>query len=402
MRHLTFGMLVATAVLAAGTPAAAIAVKPLADARLRYEHASQDGLANDADALTIRARAGLAAQEGPFTALVEAQGMFAVVGDYDDGLSGAATRPLVADPENVALSRAQLQYKAKGVTLTAGRQRILLDDERFVGGVGFRQNGQSFDAVRAELTPMKGVKLDAAYVWRVQTIWGIEGNGARPRSIPGDTILAGLSCVTPFGTLSGFGYFLDMDMAALQSFRLSSKTFGARLAGGAPVGKARLGWQLNHARQQDHGRNPNDYQASYWLADLSLDLNGPKLGVGYEVLGADDGRALTSFQMPLGTNFKFQGWADKFLTTPPDGVRDLYASAGWGWKRIGKARAVQVQAVYHRFDADRNSRRYGDEWNLLASARLGRTTASARFADYRASSFATDTQKFWLQLDWTL
>ena len=47
-----------------------------------------------------------------------------------------------------------------------------------------------------------------------------------------------------------------------------------------------------------------------------------------------DGVALTSFQTPLATGFKFQGWADKFLTTPPNGVRDLYAGAGYGWKKV--------------------------------------------------------------------
>ena len=34
-------------------------------------------------------------------------------------------------------------------------------------------------------------------------------------------------------------------------------------------------------------------------------------------MGASDGMALTSFQTPLATGFKFQGWADKFLATPP-------------------------------------------------------------------------------------
>ena len=52
--------------------------------------------------------------------------------------------------------------------------------------------------------------------------------------------------------------------------------------------------------------------------------------------------------------------------------------------------------------ADRLSRRYGDELNLLASAKLGKTTASLRYADYRADRLFTDTQKLWMQLDWAL
>lgn len=392
--------------LTAATPAAAqaqtLAVKPLAEARLRYEQVEQDGLALDANALTLRVRAGVEAKQGPLTALVEAQGNLAIAGDYDDGLQGAATRPLIADPQNVAIYRAQLGLKLPFGTLTAGRQRIALDDERFVGNAGFRQNAQTFDAVRAEITPLKGLKADLTYAWAVRTIWGIDGTGARQRAVSGDNILANLSYATPIGTLTGFGYWVDQDEAAVQAYRLSSKTLGARLAGAQPIGKAKLAYQLSYARQTDFHRNPNDYAADYWLADLSLDLNGPKLSAGYEILGASSGAAFTSFQTPLGTNFKFQGWADKYLTTPPDGVRDLYVSAGWGWKAIGPAKGVIFQAAWHRYESDRLARHYGDELNLLASAKFGKTTASVRFADYQADRFATDTSKFWLQLDWTI
>ncbi|HEY0623489.1 hypothetical protein [Sphingomonas sp.] len=390
------------AALAAAIPAAAQSVKPLVEARLRYEHADQTGLAEDSDALTLRVRAGVEAKTGPLSALVEAQGNLAIAGDHYDGLQGAATRPIVADPQNVAIYRAQLGLKLPFATLTAGRQRIGLDDERFVGSVAFRQNSQTFDAVRAEVTPLKGLKADLTYAWSVRTIWGVDGTSARQRAVSGDNIFANLSYATPIGTLTGFGYWVDQDEAAVQGFRLSSKTFGARLAGTREIGKAKLAYQLSYARQSDYHRNPGDYTADYWLADLALDLNGPKLGAGYEILGASNGAALTSFQTPLGTNFKFQGWADKYLTTPPDGIRDLYVNAGWGWKAIGPAKAVTLQAAWHRYESDRLTRHYGDELNLLASAKFGKTTASVRFADYQADRFATDTQKFWLQLDWTI
>lgn len=394
--------------LVAATPATAqsLTLKPLIDARLRYEQIEQDGLPLDAQAVTLRVRAGVQASQGPLTAIVEAQGNLAVADNAFDGLSGSAARPLIADPENIAIHRAQLALKLPVGTLTAGRQRITLYDERFVGAVGFRQNGQSFDAVRAEVTLVQGIKADLSYAWSVRTIWGIDGaadgGGARQRAVGGDNVFANLSWASPVGTLTGFGYWVDQDEAAVQGYRLSSRTLGVRLAGTRALGNAKLAYQLSHARQSDMGRNPNDYAANYWLADISVDLNGPKLGAGYEVLGADTGVALTSFQTPLGTNFKFQGWADKYLATPPDGVRDLYVSAGWAWTTMDPGKGVTLQAAWHRYESDRLTRHYGDELNLLASAKLGRTTASVRFADYRAAGFATDTRKFWLQLDWTI
>ncbi len=400
MRYtLTFPVLT----LICAAPAAAQTITPLIDTRLRHEHVEQNGLRDDADAVTARIRAGLQVTEGPWSALAEAQGNLAIVGKYYDGLQGSATsRPQIADPQSIGLYRAQLQYRSAPMTVTAGRQRIQLEDERFVGAAGIRNNGQTFDAVRVEVAPLKGVKADVTYAWGVRTIWGIDGFGARPQAVGGDNIFATLGWASPIGTLSGFAYLVDQDEAPVQGYRLSSQSYGVRLAGSRKVGKATVAWQASHARQSDYHRNPNDYRADYWLADVAVDLAGPKLGAGYEVLGADRGTALTSFQTPLSAIFKFQGWADKFTTTPPDGIRDLYASAGWGWKQVGTLKNVSVQAIYHRFESDRLVRHYGNEIDLLASAKLGRTVASVRYADYDADLFATNTRKLWLQLDWTL
>lgn len=398
-------LLATTAALAVAGPACAqqIELKPVAEARLRYEHVDQHGLTQQADALTVRARAGLTASSGALSATLVGQGTLAVIDRYFDGFDKAANKPLVADPQNFALYIAQLQYRTKALTLTGGRQKILLDDERFVGNVAFRDNGQTFDAVRAELTPAKGLKLDVSYAWSVRTIWGLQGKGARQQAVSGDNILANLSYATPLGTLSGFAYLVDQDEAAVQAYRLSSQTYGVRLAGNQPLSKfAKLAYQLSYARQSDYHRNPNDYAADYWLADATLDLHGWKLNAGYEVLGASHGAALTSFQTPLGTNFKFQGWADKFLTTPANGMRDLYVGTGYGWKQVGPLSGVALAATWHRFESDRLDQHYGNEWDLIASAKLRRTALSVRYAHYDARAMATDTEKLWLQADWSI
>jgi len=398
-------ILATVALVAAAGQACAkpIQIKPLIDLRVRYENDDQQGLAKDSTALTARLRAGLSASEGAWSALVEGQGNVAIGDHYYDGLNGAATRPLINDPQNVALYRAQIQYHSKALTVTAGRQRIVLDDERFVGAVGFRQNGQTFDAVRTEWTPIKGLKADVSYVWSVRTIWGIDGHGARQQAVAGDNVLANLSYATPIGTVTGFAYLVDQNEAAVQAYRLSSQTYGARLVGSRALSKGvKLSWQASYAAQSDYHRNPNSYRADYYLLDLGLEAHAWKFGGGYEVLGADKGVAFTSFQTPLATLFKFQGWADKYLTTPPNGVRDLYGSVGYGVKQIGPAKGVTLQAVYHRFDSDRLSQHQGNELDLLASAKFGRTLMSVRYADYQASAFATDTKKLWIQLDWIL
>ena len=121
---------------------------------------------------------------------------------------------------------------------------------------------------------------------------------------------------------------------------------------------------------------------------------------GYEVLGADQGTALTSFQTPLASFFRFQGWASKFTTTPPNGLRDLYGTLGASWKTKGPVSGYGLSATWHHFESDRLSQHYGDEIDLLAQAKVHRTTVAARLARYTADAFATDTTKVFLTLEW--
>ena len=116
----------------AATPAMAQEMKPIVDARLRYEGVDQAGFAQDADALTLRLRAGFELKQGDFTLLAEGEGTLALGERYNSTVNGRTAYPTVADPENVEINRIQLQYRGiKDTVFTAGRQRIALDDQRF-------------------------------------------------------------------------------------------------------------------------------------------------------------------------------------------------------------------------------------------------------------------------------
>jgi hypothetical protein len=395
---------ITVALLSTAAPALAdeIKLKPLIDARLRYENVDQVPLAKDAQAITARVRAGVEAKTKAFAVLVEAEGTLAISEKYNSGLNGKAAFPVVADPETIELNRAQVQLLAIPKTVvTLGRQRINLDDQRFVGSVGFRDNEQTFDAVRIEYSGIKNVKADVTYSWSQRTIWGIDGIGGRQQAVRGDNVFANLSFKHKIGTLTGFAYLVDQDEAAISSFRMSSKTFGARFAGTTPFSKkAKLTYAASYARQSDYHRNPNAYAADYILGEVGVEAKGFKLLGGYEVLGADKGAALTSFQTPYATLHKFNGWADKFLVTPPNGLRDAYAVAGYTKPKLGKFTAVSVQANYHSYRSDRLGIDYGDEVGAQLSAKLKKYTFTLKYADYNAKLFATDTQKFWASVEW--
>ena len=392
----------------ASTPALAepMTFTPLIDARLRYEHVEQAPMTRDANAATVRVRSGFEAKTSGFSLLVDGEAVLALNGDYNSGLNGETTFPIVADPQNIELNRLQLQYRALPKTIfTVGRQRINLDDQRFVGSVGWRDSEQTFDAGRVEWAGVKNLQIDVTYVWNDRTIWGVDGGNrfgpARYQGISGDNVFANVALTTKFGKLTGFAYLVDQDEILVRSN--SSQTFGFRLAGVQKLKPAmKINYAASYARQSDYHRNSNDYAADYYAADLMLDVNAFRVGGGYEVLGADKGAPLTSFQTPLATLHKFNGWADKFLATPANGLRDAYGSVGYGWKRVGPFDAVDLTAVYHRFHSDLIDQHYGNEIDAQLMLKRKGTTALIKYADYSAARFATDTRKLWLSLEWAI
>lgn len=390
----------AVAAASAASPALAEPLKltPLIDARLRYEGVDQQGKSEQADALTFRMRSGLEAKSGPWSFLAEAEATLAINGDYNSTVNGRAAFPVVADPQTIELNRVQLQYRGLPHTVvTLGRQRINLDDQRFVGTVLWRQNEQTYDAVRLESAALGPLTADITYSWSVRSIFGTD---SPLQSIGGDNVLAQLGGKAGPVAIKGFAYLVDQDQAGRRQF--SSQTYGARATGSfALSSQFKLGIIASFARQSDYKDNPNVYAAEYWLGEAQMAARGLTLTGGYEVLGASSGRPFTSFQTPLATAHKFNGWADLFLTTPPNGLRDAYA--GLGYALPTPRGPVSLSVIYHRFDSDRLDQHYGDEWNAQAAFKLTpHIGLLVKYADYRAASFGTDTRKLWLQMDYLL
>jgi len=375
-------------------------IQPILEVRARHENVDQGAL--DAEALTLRVRGGAEARIGRFSLLAEAEATVAPIDHYNAfpfPLPGENQRrpeyAVIADPENLELNRLQLQYRSPGATVTLGRQRISLDDQRWVGPVGWRQNEQTFDAVRGEARAGP-VNLDLAYAVSQRTIFGED---AGPRTAyDGDFLLAGVS--TAHAGIQGklFAYLLDYE----EDFFLanSSQTYGGILAGSIPVAAdTRLSLRASYARQSDLGDNPFDYSADYWAFEAGSTISGFTLTAGWEQLGSDNGRAV---QTPMATLHKFNGWADLFLTTPPSGLEDVYASIGRNFGRQGPLREVSFQIAFHQFDGAVGNLEYGTEWDASLGFGIGPARILIKYADYRAEGFANDTRKFWLQAEWSL
>lgn len=367
------------------------------DLRYRYESVEQDDKPSAAGANTLRLRLHLVtgAVHG-FSAFTEFDHVQALGGEHhDDTRNGLTDYPVVADPEGTDLNQAWLQYAGpKETLLRFGRQRILFDGERFVGGVGWRQNEQTYDAFRIETKALPGAVVNYAYVDRVHRVFGPD-TGTPPASFDGASHLLNIKLTSlPVGALTLYGYRLDFDNAP----QLSSDTLGARYDGTRALGDGwNLGWALEYARQQDAGANPAGIDASYQLVELSLKAASVGFTAGREVLSGESGTftALTNpaFQTPLATLHKWQGWADKFLTTPSAGIEDVYVGVN------GKRAGWIGQATWHEFSAEAPGLDYGTELDLSVARKFaGRYELLLKYADYSADGLFTDTAKFWLQL----
>jgi hypothetical protein len=383
---------------AAQEPAGKIRIKPIADARIRLETVDQGFL--DGEALTLRIRAGAEAVVGRLSLLAEAEGTVAPIARYNAfpfPLAGSRQRrpghAAIADPENLELNRLQLQYKSPGGSLTLGRQRINLDDQRWVGSVGWRQNEQTFDAARGE-GRIGPIAADLTYAISQRTIFG---QHAGPRtSLSGDFIFAGIS--SKLGPVEGklFAYLLDYE----EQFFLtnSSQTYGGILRVGLPLGADRkIALRASYARQSDYAGNPLNYAADYWSFEGGTTLAGFGLAAGWEKLGSNNGRPV---QTPMATLHKFNGWADMFLTTPPAGLRDAWVSVGRKFDGLKLLPGLNAGIAFHRFDSARGDIKYGTEWNASAGVRLGQVALLLKYATYEAQYFGLDTRKLWMQADW--
>lgn len=370
---------------------------PIIDARLRYENVDTPTL--DASAVTMRLRAGAELKhESGLSFLVETEGTVAIDTNYNAfpfviaDTQRRVGHAVVPDPMNVELNRIQLQYKSKAFTLTLGRQRINLDDQRFVGSVGWRQNEQTFDAVRAEVT-LGPVSFDGTYSNSQRTIFGIDA-GQR-QAYDGKFIFLGAGAKLGPVAVKGFAYLLGYNESFF--FANSSQTYGARATTSLPLApKVKLNLAASYARQSDWRTNPGNYQASYIAAEAGLAVRDLILTAGYEKLGSDNGR---SVQTPMATLHKFNGWADVFLTTPVNGLQDYYGGVAYKFTGVKALPGLNAAVVYHRFDSAVRSARYGNEWNASLGFKLGPVALLAKYADYNARRFGADTRKIWLQAD---
>ncbi|GAB6071439.1 alginate export family protein [Thiomicrorhabdus hydrogeniphila] len=353
------------------------------DITVRYESVDQDGSSNGS-AFTERTRIGYKTGDFKgFNAFVEMSGTESI-GSRDDYHVAAGpdadtnAKGVVLDPAVTRLNQAWLSYSISKSNFKVGKQRIIMDN-RFLGNVGWRQTEQVYNGFHATIKEFDTVSFDYAYIAEQDTPLGTQ--------VPMAThALQADIKVIPGATITGYGYFIDK----LNS-TADSQTLGARIKGSTALSESfNLTYFAEYADQSKYEDAPSNTGGDYYHFKLGGKFKGFNATIAQEKLGGD---GTSSFQTPLATLHLYNGWADKFLSTPLNGLVDTYATLGT------KVSGIKLAAAYHDYKSDKNSDNYGSEVNLLAAKKFGKNyLVGLKYADYSADTYATDTSKLWV---WT-
>lgn len=397
---------------------------PMTNFRLRYENVDQDPLTSEAHALTLRSLVGW--QTAPYhnfsvgMQVINVTKMNENFNDRANNLNqpGMASHAVVVDPDITSFNQLYLDWTGiRNTKVRLGRQSLKLDNVRFIGNVEFRQVMQVFDGVSVENKSIPNVELLGAFFTRNRNV----NTDLKPDNTG---ILHALYRISPTESLIGYGYFYNQDHVALAN-DVSSKTFGVRLDG---VRKIDDDWKVLYtaevAKQNALGNTTNRTAAQGKVDAYYYKLGGGaaygnfSLRADQELLSSNDGKY--AFQTPLGTNHLFQGWVDKFLSTPNQGLRDTFITAGY------KYGDVSFLSEYHWFKSDEDFAKvgggtgddFGREWdvsvaysynkNISAKMEYGRYTegdlrsvASTGGAASATANRIRDTDKLWLTAMYT-
>ena len=354
--------------------------------RYRVESADVQGGADAALANTLKSRATIkTGNMYGFSALVEGDNVFQLTDDFfDGGDNGNANTEydLILDQETTQLNQAYLQFDAADTTIKAGNQRINLDNQRHVGGVAFRQDEATFDAVSVTTKALANTTIFAALANNRNTIT----NDNTEEDISFLNVKYAID-----KDLSASVFYYGITDSPTTNGLVDYDTFGVRSMGSIEG----ISFEAELATQNKTTAAGSDFDSLYYHVNAGTKLGAVKATIGYEAFGSDGGNA--AFATPLGTNHKFFGWSDVFLGgAGNDGIQDFYASG------VSMISGIKVVGQFHNFSSVEGSDPLGNEVGVMINKSFGTYGAKFKVAQYFASDYAennlskADTTKIWL------
>lgn len=357
--------------------------KATLEIRTRYEHVDNQAIQKTADALTSRFALGYTSgswQGLSFTAQFEnvavlGEPRFQVPAANTPGGYGRTVHAVVVDPPVTQVNQFYLEFKGFKV----GRQLLNLDNQRFIGSVGWRQNDQAFTgATFTNKTWIPYTEFTLGHFTKAHTIGGVT------KDINAEIANLHFTFI-PKGHLRAFYYAFEEQLAKTASFAHT----GARLDG--EVWKMLYDVSFANQRAYKDATSATVKEVGYQYLGL-----GFKFNANHSVMLAQE-TLEGGFKTPYATLHAWNGWADNFLATPANGLVDKMVT----YK--GKLAKFALDAGYHAYEAETNGLKYGTELNLSVSYPVTSwLTVLAKAANYAGDSGAPaplhkDLKKFWLQ-----
>lgn len=313
--------------------------------------------------------------------------------------------PLIPDVPGTEVNQAALGLTFSQAEVLLGRQRITLDNQRFIGSNGYWQNDQTFDALSASYELFSASRLFYAYIANANRIFGDDADGQPRRNdgyYPGGSdpeesgflgdhehnshLINAHFNEWDFSDLGIYYYHIDNRDVGAESNRSLGLLYGfeRRIAG--------LKWRSEiegalQKRMQIEDAPTN----SYSRIEFALALHSLEVGLQQERLGASGG---VGFVTPLASVHDFQGWADKAFAIDSEGMVDRAVKASW------RKSPLKIDARYHFFKSVTDDVDWGREFDLDLIVKVARQhRIQLRYANYQSASQSavlSDEQRLYL------
>ena len=368
--------------------------------RLGYEYSSTDDNRSPGKALSLRSRIGYRTENFYDTKVfVEFHSLVNMMEEFEFPGGNRKDRDFISDPDGERLHQGYVEYFGfPYLELKLGRQEIQLDDERFIGNVNWRQNGQSFDGLTLFAQPTSEIYLYAALLNQVNTITLSHVDLEH-------LILLHLKYVNEeIHKFHVFSYLVDDEFDQNDSI-----TYGVKVDGlCGDILKYGFTFAYQDDYQGSHNRN-----ADLIKITLGILLDPFNFGFGFSRISGKDGKD-APFDTLYSTAHKFNGWADQFAGTNGGnvfgGVEDFYVEFETEYFN------TKFLMRYHLFDTTEKGSlmnngnpihegTYGTELDFDLSRQINENLSAQITAAFYNENFdngglnpTTDEEVFWARL----